>query len=589
MEHLDSPKVKFVRWLIPALALVLVLSVACGSTAAPQPAAPEAAPAQVQVQDAPTAVPQPMEKSDAAMEQPEIANTTLTVMVGGWGGRFLPIHGTNCHNYFNIVHDFVVRTDQDREYIPGMATDWGVSPDGYTWTFNIRDNGYFHDGKKVSAEDVYFTWLQQFGPGAQEVATSGSARRMAQSVETIELISATEVSITHSNVDSGYLGFVSDSDGACQGAVLPSWDLDKIHDEALIVGYDKNPNGAGIMALTNHVQEEVMSFERFDDYYYEDKRVPFEFLDLRKVSEEATRAAALRAGEADIAPVSLDTKSQVEAGGGKIIVGREATYLRILLLGCYVPEVPCSDKRVRQALAYSLDKEQMRDELWGGEEVLQIKGWAVVTPSTVGYEPDLDPFPFDPDKARELLAAAGYKTPTNPDGKDFGKLIVNTWVSRAIPFLPESAQLAAEYWSNELGLDAEVRVGDETNLKKETGAKGPLHGQIVWRDNEARRDAAAISRSAYATPPTDTAKGSYISEDPEIVQIVRDAMAIFDPAERHEAWHDVFVRMKDEQYELGIGYINIQWGVAARVEDWQPLPLAFYPSALHTVVLDTAK
>ena len=153
----------------------------------------------------------------------EVADTTLTVMVGGWGGRFLPIHGTNCHNYFNIVHDFLVRSDENREYIPGMAEAWKVSEDGMTWTVTIRDDGKFHDGRAVTAEDIYFNWLQQFGPGVQEVATSGSARRASQNVDKIELISDTEVSLTHINADSGFLGFISDTDGACQGVVTPGW------------------------------------------------------------------------------------------------------------------------------------------------------------------------------------------------------------------------------------------------------------------------------------------------------------------------------------------------------------------------------
>ena len=606
MQYWYASRNKPASWLMSVMALTLILGIACGSAAqspeAPEEPAQPVAPAAAEpaaaapassgasapaAAAAPTAIPQ--QAAEPAQAMAEVADTTLTVMVGGWGGRFLPIHGTNCHNYFNIVHDFLVRSDENREYIPGMAESWKVSEDGLTWTVSIRDDGKFHDGRAVTAEDIYFNWLQQFGPGVQEVATSGSARRASQNVEKIELISDTEVSLTHINADSGFLGFISDTDGACQGVVTPGWELDKIHDESLIVSYDKEPVGAGIMSLVRHVQEEVMSFDRFDDYYYEDRRVPFRTLDLRKVSEEATRASALRAGEADIGPVSFDTKEQVVAGGGKIIVGQEGTYLRVILLGCYVPEIPCADKGVRQALSYAIDKEQMRDELWGGPEVMQVKGWASVTPGTIGYEPDLDPFPYDPDKARELLAAAGYKTPTNPDGRDFGTLVVNTWVSRAVPFLPESAQIAADFWNKELGIDAQVRVGDETNLKKETGAKGPLHGQVLWRDNETRRDSASISRSAYGTPPTASAKGSYVSEDPDIVQMVRNAMAVFDPEERHTTWHAVYQRMKDEQYELGIGYVNIQWGVSARVEDWKPLPQAFYPSALHTVVLTSGQ
>jgi peptide/nickel transport system substrate-binding protein len=160
-----------------------------------------------------------------------------------------------------------------------------------------------------------------------------------------------------------------------------------------------------------------MGFERFDDDYYqpkyglpEDRRVNFTSLDLHLVPEEATRVAAMRAGETDIAPVSLASKEQVEKGDGRIVFGQEGSYFRVSMYGCWAdaelefPGFPCQDRRVRQALDYAIDKELMRDTLFGGPEVMVVKGWGIVNPSTIGYSPELDPYPFDPDKARQLLA-----------------------------------------------------------------------------------------------------------------------------------------------------------------------------------------
>ena len=510
-------------------------------------------------------------------------------MVGGWGHRFLNVHGTNCHNHYNVIHDFLVRTDASRAAIPGMASEWSISEDGHTWTVTIRDDGYFHDGSQGHRRTTCCTpGCKPGAPGAQEVATSSSAANMAVNVESIELTDPQTVEITHINIDSSFEGFVSDASGACQGIILPAGDMATIHDAEAMVAYDKNPIGAGIMRMTNQVEDEVMSFERFEQYYAEDRRVSFANLDLRKIPEESTRAAALRAGDADIAPVSLATKDQVEAGGGKIIVGPEASYLRIMFIGCgwdYYPDLPCNDRRVRQALGYAIDKDALRDDLFGGPEVFAAKGWAHVTPSSIGYSPALDPFPYDGSKARELLTEAGYKNPDNPGGKDFGKLIVNTWSSRAVPFLPESAQLAANYWRDELGIDTEVRVGDETALKKATKARDPLAGQILWRDNETRRDGRSSARSSYGTAPKEDTKGGNWSHTPEIVDQVQAALAEFDPAKIDEVWHDVFVRLREEHYEMAMGYVHVQWGVGPRIASWEPLPLAFYPSAYHTIVL----
>ena len=223
--------------------------------------------------------------------------------------------------------------------------------------------------------------------------------------------------------------------------------------------------------------------------------------------------------------------------------GREGAYFRIRLHGCWEPELqpPCRDKRVRQALAYAVDKELMRDTLFG-PEVMEVKGWAVATPSTIGYSSDLDPFPFDPDKARQLLAEAGY-----PGGEGFGKLIINTFTSSATPLLPESAQLAAENWKRELGIDVEVRVGEKTAIKKARSA-GDLAGQIEWADNETRRDAVRIMFSNYG----DLERKHRSHSDPDLAALVVETAAVFGTAEHPKAMNNSFRRTREEQYELAM-------------------------------------
>jgi ABC-type transport system substrate-binding protein len=298
---------------------------------------------------------------------------------------------------------------------------------------------------------------------------------------------------------------------------------------------------------------------------------------MRLVPEEATRVAALRSGEADIAPVSVASRKQVEAGGGRLVFGQEGVYLYIRQYGCWKPQFPCHDKRVRQALSYAIDREVLRDRLYGGPEVMQTKGWFAVTPSTKGYSPDLDPFPYDPVKARQLLADAGY-----PGGKGFGKLIINTWVSGSLPLMPESAQLGAEYWRRGLGLDVEVKVGEEAALKKAFRFTEEYHGQIAWRDNETRIDAVDILRSGYLTP---TRQDKATTSDPELLALSEKAAAVIEPVEREKVLNSTWRRLREESYDIQLGYINIPWALGPRILTWDPYPVAFYPSALHTITL----
>ncbi|HZA22485.1 MAG TPA: ABC transporter substrate-binding protein, partial [Dehalococcoidia bacterium] len=230
-------------------------------------------------------------------------------------------------------------------------------------------------------------------------------------------------------------------------------------------------------------------------------------------------------------------------------------------------------------------KELIANQLYGGPEVFQVKGWYVVTPSTSGYTPELDPFPYDPDKARQLLAEAGYKTPTNPSGKDFGKLIINTYEDPVIPNLIESAQLAAELWRQELGLDVEVRVMDKVAFNEtRTLAFEVFDGTVSWVAQNTRLDAGGITRLYFLT----LQKGgpsTRLHTDPELFALVEETMAVTGQAEAEDTFNSTYRRLREEAYQISVGYIDAPWGVGPRIEVWQPYRVAEYASALHTITL----
>jgi ABC-type transport system substrate-binding protein len=514
----------------------------------------------------------------------EVNPGKLSIMVGDFGNeRFdnaLTQVPTGGHNYARIVGGFLISTNERTEMIPGIASQWGISADGLTWTFTIREGVKWHDGSELVREDVLWTLQHTFGPQAVEYSTNNTVAAVSRAMNKIELSGPDTVSLTTKEPVTHLALIVSEAGASSWFQVMPK--RATLHDTEAEAAYDNNPIGAGPMSLEEHISAQMMRFERFDDFYYqpdngfpEDKRIKVQSLDLHLIPEEATRVAALRSGEADIVPASLVTKDQVEAGGGRLVFGPEGVYVWVRLYGCFEPQHSCHDKRVRQALDYAINKELLRDQLYGGPEVFQTKGWGVATPSTIGYTPALDPWPFDPEKARQLLADAGY-----PGGEGFGKLIVNTFPSTSMPFQVEAAQLAADLWRRELGIDVEVRVGESTGVKEKEVA-GELNGQVIWRDNETRTDAANVLVTNYGDP-----KGSNrLHEDPEIFHLVQETLQIVDPDKRAEASKKLFPRLREETYELGIGYVNIPWGVGPRVVTWEPYPLAVYPSALHTITL----
>jgi peptide/nickel transport system substrate-binding protein len=571
----------YVRMIV---ALIAVLALACGSSATSTPTGSTGSPTSVAGGGAstqPTAVPQGSNPPTEAM----VYSGALKILVGDLGSeRFdvafsLGLAGDL--NYGRLVHGFLISDTAEREMVPGIASDWGLSADGLTWTFTISEGIMWQDGTELIPEDVLWSFKHLFGPEAKEKIIAPTALRLSrQAAPDGIVLNGRDVSMTTTVPATEVASILSES-GTGWYHVMP--ERGALHDNAAEIAYDKKPIGAGPMKLLSHTRASSMTFERFDDYYYqpdngfpEDKRIPFSEVTLFLVPEESTRVSAIRAGDADIAPVSLQAKSQLESGGGRLIFGEEGSYVWVPFMGCWAdPNFPCAKKEFRQALGYAINKELIRDNLYGGTEVFQVKGWAAVTPSTIGYSTDLDPFPFDPDKARQLLVEAGY-----PGGKGVGKVVMHTWESTSMPFQTEAAQLAAEFWRTELGLDVEIRVGNSSAIRA-AWANGELNGQLIWRDNETRRDATSTMNSGYADPDAAIRR----SDDPEFRAIAQAATQTVEDDARAVAMSQLYKLAKDEGYEIGIGYANIPWGVGSRIQSWQPYPLAPNVSGLHTVKL----
>ena len=589
------------------LMLALLFGVACGSAApaeqtapaaaapaaaAPAAAAPAAASAQ---QPAPTAVPQ-------AAAQPEVASAEVHPgkviwMVGSFANERMTycLAGGGGHDYGRQIHSFLIDStlkDGARVLTPGIAEKWEVTPDGRSWTVTVRDGVPFNDGTMLTPEDVLWTFKWAIGEQASEYSTGGGCLSQSQLTESFEQTAPNQITVTYKETYATFVDAFSQSTGTWIGTVYPAGlgeGSSVLHDEAVESAYDRNPVGAGQFRLVRHVASDLMEFERFEDHYYhpdnglpENRRPQFTTLELRLVPEQATRVAALRANEADIAPVSLGARKQVEAGGGRVLFGQEGAFFFARLLGCWEAHLPCHDIRVRQAMNYAVDRASMRDKLYGGPEALQTKGFPNVTPSTIGYTPELDPWEYNPDKARQLMTEAGYAVPGSSGGKEFGKLIINTWPSSAVPNMPDAAQFVAETWQEVLGIDAEVRVSEEAAVKKLTRLTEDAYGQVLFRDNETRLDGSSMLNGGYGRNPD---RPDRSSRDPDVVALAKEIRGIIEPDERTRRVAEFYVRARDESNELMMGYVNIPWGVSSRVLTWEPYPLAFYVNSVHTITL----
>jgi peptide/nickel transport system substrate-binding protein len=402
----------------------------------------------------------------------------------------------------------------------------------------------------------------------------------------IDQISLTEPDVLTISFTKPYLehGPSESNAGSSPTGIMPG--RAEMNDIEVSEAYDRNPIGAGPMILTGQTPQSSMTFERFEDHYYqpangfdEDRRPQFQNLELLLVSEMATRVAALRAGEADIVPVQLSAKGQVEAGGGRLVFIAEGVAYDNPWIHCWAMDDghPCKNKQVRQALNYAINKETIQNKLYGGPDVFSIGGLGFITPSVLGYAPELTPFPFDPDKARQLLSDAGY-----PGGSGFPVTVkLNAAPSGVIPFLVETAQFVGDSWKKELNIPVEVVVHDYSAMKKKRRTD-ELDGQIYFSRKATAVEATNNIFRFYGSNEEDKRRG----HDLELMQRVQDATAIVDMDERAKAYAQVLPDIRDEALTLNLGYVNTPWGIGPKVEAWEPWPLSDYVSAIWTVKIN---
>ena len=550
------------------LLLALMLVVACGASATAVPTEDTAPPA---TGDAvPTARP-----ADTAPPSGVITPTGKVVLAtSDWGNELFTDHDVRGEGgvYQRLLHDFFIQGREGKEMISSLAESWSFTPDGLTWTFNVRQGVEFHNGTIMTAADVAFSLEEQFGSRSEEEAVSPTVRALARSTGPFEVSGANSVSVTTIE-PLMFLSFnLSEMGPDPSGTIFSKSYRESVGRD----GYnnDPNPGATGPWELVRHDKGSLMRFDRFNNYWdMENRNHRFGTLDIFMIPELSTRVAALRAGEVDMIEANLEVRDQIEGAGGKIIFAPEAVYLWMITEGCFMDTavIPCT-KGVRQALNYAIDKEMIANSLYGAE-MAETKGWAYVSPSALGYETDLDSWPFDPAKAQQLLAeadCAGASCFPDP-------YVLYTWEASELPFVPEAAQLICDMWETNLGLNCEVTVGDSVSIKdKMHGFEIP--GNYVLRPNEDRFDGGSITYGHYGE------EQSYVAIDPDLRQLTRTNLGLIGTMEeRHDAYHEVYAAAREENYEWSIFSANTPWGISSNIKDWKPWPLLPYASALWTI------
>jgi len=300
------------------------------------------------------------------------------------------------------VHDAMVKPMPGGLTTPSLAESWTVSPDGLTYEFVVRSGVKFHNGDPVTADDVKFSFERYKG---------GGAKLLKDRVKEVQVVDAHRVRFQLKEAWPDFMTFYgTTATGA--GWVVPRKYIEKVGEE----GFRKAPIGAGPYRFVSVSPGIELVLEAFEGYW---RKVPsVKRLILKSVPDETTRAAALKRGEVDIAyflngPVAEDVR---RTPGLRLMAVRTNAVFFLDFAEQWDPKSPWHDRRLRLAASLAIDRKAINEA-----EALGFSGLTGnIVPRHMEFALPIDPHPYDPKRAKQLLAEAGY-----PNGFDGGDLTPN--------------------------------------------------------------------------------------------------------------------------------------------------------------------
>ena len=281
------------------------------------------------------------------------------------------------------VYEGLVKPDTAGNLNPTVASEYSISDDGSVYSFTLRDGVKFHDGSNVTAQDVKYS-IERY----RDSTTGGSLVSAFAKVDRVDIVDDTHVDVVLKEPDTDFLAYFTIG-------ITP----------ASVSDLDANPVGSGPYKFVSRSPLENVVLEKFDDYWNADEAAHIPNVTFKIVSNTDSIGLELAGGSLDLYWRTPEAQlSQIPEDQFNILEGGMNLVQALYLNNSHAP---FDDVRVRQALAYAIDPQQIMDFVSGGKgsEV----GSSMYPAFSKYFMPELnDVYNQDIDRAKELLAEAGY-------------------------------------------------------------------------------------------------------------------------------------------------------------------------------------
>lgn len=468
------------------------------------------------------------------------------------------------------IYDSLLIMGKNGEFIPGLAEEWPETPDDRTYIFKLRKNVVFHNGKPFTADDVIWSYDRLLGKVPDQQSTQ--AERFGAQIESVEKTDDYTIKITLKQPWSDLIPLMA---GDKYMRILQK-------DAMLEAGEDYGQSvvvGTGPFKFVEWVKGDHLTLERNEDYWGDE--VYLDEIVYQAIPEDSTRMLAFKAGEIDVllVPAFKDIADYEDDPNFTILTSDSGNMKRVQF---NTTQPPFDDKKVRQAINYGVNRQEIVDAIYYGYATV---GQGILPPWHPAFNPDQEYYPYDPEKAKQLLSEAGYS-----DGSSLEFEIVT---SEATEYVDTATLIQAQL--EQIGVRASILPLDASAMTAKTFSQ-PAEGG-GFKANPGFQ--AYLYRLIYGFPTTDYGWRTYHpdsalnasgynqpggAQNPEVVELLDEANQISDVEEQKKIYSRLSDLIMDDALVVNIGF---QQNVVMTPADVKDLGIAVITSMpLRGVWLD---
>lgn len=408
------------------------------------------------------------------------------------------------HTILTQLYDTLMFMNPDGAHDPEprIAESYEISEDGKDYTFHLRDDVTFHDGSKLTAEDVKFSLELYQNSEYQSAQVDG--------LDTVEVVDDTTI-ICH--LENPYSPFLL---GVCQVPIAS-----KAYYEASEDVFVNKPVGSGAYTFVSREKGSKITLAAYEDYYRgaaSIKNVTFEV-----IPDQSTTSVALKTGEVDFATIESATIAQIQ--GDNSLKVEEVASSGFTYVSMNLEKEPFNNPLVRQAINYAINRENIIAVCYDNEAEENSN---ICSKERFGYSDDQPQYTYDPEKAKELLKEAGIA-----EGTDLGTILVAEKYSNIATVV--QSDLAA------VGLNVTIDVKEfNAYIDDLTSGNYDITALEMTLDGDSQQ-----LEMAFTTDYIGTANNARYS-DPEMDELFAEAKKEVDTDKRAEIFNQILTKAQDE-------------------------------------------